>query len=625
MFRRWCVAMGPALVVCVSCAQPVEPSPATDKAAEDAFVLVSLTPEQAADVTFVHSYEDLLAHDAALLVAQGNMEIGGTTQALGPMVVAIPVYKIGAGVLAVITAYTFHRYIADPPELPEVSFDGVFNGPNLLQMGLITALVISAGLAELHPEADQRRADEMADAAERLLSVSDRRFIRAQDMGHRPIVRADGLRRHVVVFRRTGEGTEAELQQQVERLERVHGSVVEDVLGVSLFGFVSRPMNEGLAMQLSRDAAVAWVEEDGWIPATPLEIRSVDSERAGAGARANTDADTDDCRPEGALDAEGHPISNPNGPPWTLDRIDQRQLPYDCQYNPAGDGAGVTIYVMDDGVYPIEWLQDRMVEHEFLRESDTKDDPEFDCSQHGGHGTSVASAAAGSQYGVAKAANVVSVKVGACGFMAVSAISRGMNWIAKQIQGGFHPAVVNQSFGGAGPSIRAAEIRAKDRVEGLRPSVLIVKAAGNEAEDSEKSDYADYESGLIVGGTNSQDFLWAYIDEGESGLQRYLGSNIGKSVAIYAPGHSFPVAVSPRRGPAPPRMELASGSSLAAPMVAGAAAIYLGHYPRRGRVRIRNAILRSATPGVIRGPSGLPITRPNHNRLLYVGEELLSR
>ena len=36
--------------------------------------------------------------------------------------------------------------------------------------------------------------------------------------------------------------------------------------------------------------------------------------------------------------------------PYHLDRIDQRQLPFDGVYDPFGDGEGVDIYILDTGI-----------------------------------------------------------------------------------------------------------------------------------------------------------------------------------------------------------------------------------------------------------------------------------
>lgn len=121
---------------------------------------------------------------------------------------------------------------------------------------------------------------------------------------------------------------------------------------------------------------------------------------------------------------------------WGVDRIDQRQLPLDNTFTTNGNGAGVTAYILDTGIdYAHPEFGGRAV-------------PGFDAIQDGrngqdcqGHGTHVAGTVAGSTFGVARKANLVSVRVrvlGCDGSGAYSAMIAGINWVAKNAK---HPAV----------------------------------------------------------------------------------------------------------------------------------------------------------------------------------------
>lgn len=119
-----------------------------------------------------------------------------------------------------------------------------------------------------------------------------------------------------------------------------------------------------------------------------------------------------------------------NVPSWGLDRIDQRRGT-DGEYRfPSSQGSGVTIYVVDTGMD---------ISHSDIV-GRASYGPTFigntsDPTDSNGHGTFVAGVCIGTRYGVAKQANVVSVKaLNADGDGQLSNVLKALSWIVEQHQ-----------------------------------------------------------------------------------------------------------------------------------------------------------------------------------------------
>src|SRR4029077_5888369 len=137
-----------------------------------------------------------------------------------------------------------------------------------------------------------------------------------------------------------------------------------------------------------------------------------------------------------------------SNPPWGLDRIDEEYLPLDGTYTYGADGTGVFAYIIDTGI--------RVTHSQFsgraafgVDEVGDSEPPGTDCN---GHGTHVSGTVGGSTYGVAKAVNLVEVRVLDCsGSGTWAGVIAGVDWATQdhlnnpQRNG---PAVANMSLGG---------------------------------------------------------------------------------------------------------------------------------------------------------------------------------
>jgi len=138
-------------------------------------------------------------------------------------------------------------------------------------------------------------------------------------------------------------------------------------------------------------------------------------------------------------------------PSWGIDRIDQRTaIPpknssYVSSYGYRSAGKGSTIYIADTGLYPNEDIAARISSNGYSSIADGNGT--VDCN---GHGTHVASTAAGTKYGVAKNATLVPVRVLSCtGSGSVAGVIAGLDWILSPLNtNSKSQAVVNMSLGG---------------------------------------------------------------------------------------------------------------------------------------------------------------------------------
>jgi subtilisin family serine protease len=269
--------------------------------------------------------------------------------------------------------------------------------------------------------------------------------------------------------------------------------------------------------------------------------------------------------------------------PWGLDRIDQANLPLNGTYTyPNSAGSGTTVYVIDTGVR----ITHRQIAGRASYGYDAIDGDNI-APDGNGHGTHVATTVAGTTYGVAKAAKIVAVRVlDNNGSGSVSGVIAGVDWVTSHR---VRPAVANMSLGG-GASI-ALDTAVKNSIaSGVTYSI----AAGNSNTNAGNTSPARVTSAITVGATTSSDFRASY-------------SNYGSVVDLFAPGSSILAGWNT----SDTATATLSGTSMATPHVAGAAAIYLASHTTASPSTVQSALVNGATTGVLHN---IPIG--TSNRLL---------
>jgi subtilisin family serine protease len=273
--------------------------------------------------------------------------------------------------------------------------------------------------------------------------------------------------------------------------------------------------------------------------------------------------------------------------PWGLDRVDQRPLPLSGSYTWGASGAGVAAYVVDTGVLASHAELSGRTAAGWSAIADGRGSG--DCN---GHGTHVAGTVAGVTYGVAKGATIVPVRVLDCtGSGYNSDVVAGLDWIAANHAAGT-PAVVNMSLGGGASSAVDAALQGV-----INDGVTAVVAAGNSAVDACGTSPARLPAAVTVAASDSADRQASF-------------SNFGSCVDLYAPG----VGITSAYYTSTTATASMSGTSMAAPHAAGAAAVMLSQNPSLTPAQVAATLAANATAGVITAAgTGTP------NRLLYSG------
>jgi subtilisin family serine protease len=273
------------------------------------------------------------------------------------------------------------------------------------------------------------------------------------------------------------------------------------------------------------------------------------------------------------------------GATWGLDRIDQRDLPLNGNYNYTPTGTGVKAYIIDTGIRATHTQFAGRVISGFTAINDG-----LGTNDGNGHGTHVSGTVGGSTYGVAKNVTLVAVRVlDSSGNGTNSGVIAGIDFVTSDHLSG-QPAVANMSLGGGASTALDTALN-----NSINDGVTYAVAAGNETQDACNVSPARVPNAITVGSTTTSDARSSF-------------SNFGTCVDIFAPGSSITSAWRT----SDTATNTISGTSMATPHVTGVAALFLETNPTASPATVTAAIINASTPNKVTGAgTGSP------NRLLF--------
>lgn len=260
---------------------------------------------------------------------------------------------------------------------------------------------------------------------------------------------------------------------------------------------------------------------------------------------------------------------------WGIDRVDQANLPLSGSYTYTNTGSGVDAYVVDTGVLSSHSDFNGRVSGGYTAINDGNGTN--DCN---GHGTHVAGTIGSETYGLAKDVTLIPVRVLGCnGSGSNSGVIAGVDWVAQNASG---PSVANMSLGGGNSAALDSAVNGA-----INSGVTFVVAAGNDNSDACTGSPNRVPAALTIASSTSSDARSSF-------------SNYGSCIDLFAPGSSITSTWSNGS------TNTISGTSMAAPHVAGAAALFLQSNPNASPSQVESEIEGNAVANKISNVVGSP-------------------
>ena len=276
--------------------------------------------------------------------------------------------------------------------------------------------------------------------------------------------------------------------------------------------------------------------------------------------------------------------------PWGIDRIDADVSPTAKAGDGIGAVGGVRIFVIDTGIQIGHPDLNRVGGIDFTGINGNGDDGEG----HGTHVAGIAAAADNSSFvvGVAPGAELFAVKVlNDSGSGYLSDVIKGVDFVTEQkIANPGFPMVANMSLGLRSPKFNSLDLAVQNSIAA---GVFYSIAAGNSGTDAKGFSPAHVAEAVTVAAYNENNQLTAW-------------SNTGSLIDIVAPGNNI---LSTYKGSSTTTM---SGTSMAAPHAAGAAALLLSNSPGLSPQQVRDQIVAD-------GKAWIKVKKGTTNKSLYVG------
>ncbi len=259
-----------------------------------------------------------------------------------------------------------------------------------------------------------------------------------------------------------------------------------------------------------------------------------------------------------------------SSPTWGLDRLDQTNLPLNQTYTWGPSGNGVRVYIIDSGIRASHADFGGRATAAFTAVTDG-----YGTADCNGHGTHVAGTVGGSTWGVAKQVTLIGVRVFGCeGSGYTSTVIAGVEWVTANA---IKPAVANMSLGGPVSSSLDQAVQAS-----INSGVTYVVSAGNDNADACGTSPARVPAAITVGAATSGDARASY-------------SNYGSCVDLFAPGSGITSTYATSDN----ATAVLSGTSMASPHAAGAAALYLESAPTAAPAAVAAALTAGTVLNIV--------------------------